>query len=344
MSRNSLFISLLLVPTLLTSFDHHNSLPSSHFLLRAKFKYKMSFCKSMGTNLRRQTENVPRERIKLLTPLHANHTFGCTPLLWIGSHMSRIRLFISLLYVYTNLTSIDHQKTLLRSHFLLIVMFKCKMSSCKSMWTNIGMQIETVLRKKKMFFTPLHANHTLVCTPLLWICTNISRSYLLFLLLYVHDNLTSIDHPKSLLSSPFLLRAKFKCKMSWCKSMGNNLGRQSECVPRNKIKLFTPLHANHTLGCTPLLWIGSHMSRIRLFISLLYVYTNLTSIDHPKSILSSHFFLRAKFKNKMSCCKSMGANFEWQIKTMPQNKIMLSHLITRITHLYVHHYSVYAQI
>jgi len=41
---------LLHVPTNLTSFDHHKSLPSSHFLLRAKFKYKISWCKSMGTN------------------------------------------------------------------------------------------------------------------------------------------------------------------------------------------------------------------------------------------------------------------------------------------------------
>ena len=80
-----------------------------------------------------------------------------------------------LFHVPTNHTSFNHHKSLLSSHFLLIVMFKCKMNCCKSMGANFERQIETVPHNKTKLFTLLHANHTLVRTPLLCICTNISK-------------------------------------------------------------------------------------------------------------------------------------------------------------------------
>jgi hypothetical protein len=219
-----------------------------------------------------------RKKIKLYTPLHANHQLVCTPLLWIGSHVSMISLLYFLLYVPTNLTSFDHPTSPLSSHYLLIVMFKCKMSCCKSTGSNLGRQIENVLCKKIKLFTPLHANHPLVCTPLLWIGSHVSRTSLFYFLLYVSINLTSFDHPKSHMSSHFLLIVIFKCKMSCCKSMGSNLGRQIENVLRKKIKLFTPFHANHTLGCTPLLCIGTHISKVICYISCFMYQRGVTSV------------------------------------------------------------------
>ena len=175
---------------------------------------------------------------------------------------------------------------------------------------------------KQRSHTYSRKSHTCIYTTTLYM-HKYKQSNLLHFLFHVPTNHTSFNHHKSLLSSHFLLIVMFKCKMNCCKSMGTNLGRQIETVLYKKIKLFTPLHANHTLVCTPLLWFGSHVSMIRLFISILYVYTNLTSIDHPKSILSYHFLLRAKFKYKMTCCKSMGAIFERQIETVPNNKTKL---------------------